>query len=98
MRLKSFKELISSDKYMPRLTKAQRNIQFKDDTIERFVSDAKEDSKTQAKEVARLYKDGKYRNWLTAKNLLTRFSSDSKKSRTWARKKVDEKYAGLGKI
>jgi hypothetical protein len=57
---------------MARPTKAQRLIQYKDDTIDKLASNAKEDSKAQAKEVARLYKDGKFRNWLTAKNLFNK--------------------------
>ena len=43
----------------------------------------------QAREVARLFKEGKFRNWLTAKNLLTRFAEGSSRSRTFARKRVD---------
>lgn len=74
---------------MPRLTKAQRNIQYKDNTINNLVSRAQEDSKAQAEEVARLYKEGKFRNWLTAKNLLTRFAEGTNRSRLFARKKVD---------
>ena len=48
---------------MARITKAHRLIQYKDDTIEKLASNAKEDSTAQAKEVVRLYKDGKFRNW-----------------------------------
>ena len=76
---------------MPKLTKVQRNLKYKDETIDRLLSKAQEDSRQQAREVAKLYKDGKFRNWLTAKNLLTRFAEGSNRSRTFARKKVDSK-------
>ena len=76
---------------MPKLTKVQRNLKYKDETIDRLLSKAQEDSRQQAKEVARLYKDGKFRNWLTAKNLLTRFAEGSNRSRIFARKAVDSK-------
>ena len=74
---------------MPKLTKLQRKLKYKDDTIDRLLANAQEDSRQQAREVARLYKDGKFRNWLTAKNLLTRLAEGSSRSRTFARKKVD---------
>ena len=75
---------------MARLTKAQRKQQYKDNTIDRLLSNVQEDSRQQAQEVARLYREGKFRNWITAKNLLTRFAGESKKSRTWARKAVEQ--------
>ena len=76
---------------MARLSKVQRNLKYKDGAIDRLLSKAQEDSRQQAQEVARLYKEGKFRNWLTAKNLLTRFAEGSNRSRIFARKKVDEK-------
>ena len=75
---------------MARLTKAQRNIHYKDETINELWTDVHEDSKAQAKKVARLYKDGKFRNWLTDKNLLSRMIVSSKTISANTRKKVDE--------
>ena len=75
---------------MTRLTKAQRIIEYKDETINKLLSNVHEDSKVQAKEVARLFKDGKFRNWLTAKKLLSRMAESSRTIRANTRNKIDE--------
>ena len=82
---------------MARLTKAQRNIQSKDSQISELLSKANDDSKAQAKVVADMYRDGKFRNWLTARNLLKRFAGDSRRSRLFARKQVDAKKEDWGR-
>ena len=75
---------------MPRLTKAQRIIEYKDETINKLLSNVHEDSRAQAKEVARCFKDGEFRNWLTAKKLLSRMAESSRTVRANTRKTVDE--------
>ena len=44
-----------------------------------------------------MYRDGKFRNWLTARNLLNRFAGDSRRSRLFARKQVDAKKEDWGR-
>ena len=82
---------------MAKLTKAQRTVQDHDSQISKLRSRANDDSKAQAKVVADMYRDGKFRNWLTARDLLKRFAGDSRRSRLFARKQVDAKKEDWGR-